>query len=79
MNLSEVDDNVVEFYSQIGWHDESTEDSPSKKVSMCKIFINIDSDGNDFTNSLVSHFHSKMPHRQIVIEQIGEYLGENIW
>ena len=79
MSLSTVGDNVVDFYSQIGWYGETTAGSPLKKVNMYKIFINIDSDGSDFTNNLISHFHGKMPHRTIVIEKISEYLGENVW
>ena len=67
-----VGDNVVGFLSQIGWT-ENSGDSPTKRIPMQKICVNIDTDGG---NSLQSNFHSKMPHRQCVINKIFDFLEE---
>ena len=58
--------------SQIGWM-ETGSDSPEKRISMHKIFVNIDTNGG---NSLLDHFHGKMPHRERVIEKVLVYLEE---
>ena len=61
-----------EVLSQIGGA-ENTGNYPNKKVSMEKIFVNIDGDGD---NSRSNHFHEKMAHRQVVMNKVNEYLNE---
>ncbi len=72
MDIKSVDDNVVGFLSQIGWT-ETGDSTPSKKISMHKIFVNIDTNGK---NNIVNHFHGKMPHRECVMDKVFEYLAE---
>ena len=71
--LFDLGDNVVEFLSQIGCTSTGTI-SPDKKIDFERIFVNIDSNGG---NSYGSHLHSKMPHREVVMEQVYEYLTGN--
>ena len=61
-------DNVVEFLSQIGWKDTSG----TVKIEFEKIFVNIDA---SIGNNIVSHFHGKMPHREVVMQTVFEYLS----
>ena len=63
----------MDFFSQIGWDALNETGSPNKKIDFEKIFINIDTDGG---NSLIDHFHGKMPHRIDVINKVKDYLEE---
>lgn len=63
---------TVGFLSQIGCT-ESGNNAPDKKIEFKKIFVNIDSNGG---NNAFDHFHGKMPHRTIVMEQVFSYLTE---
>lgn len=72
MDIKSVSDNVVGFLSQIGWS-EAGDSSPGKKISMYKIFVNIDTNGG---NNITNPFHSKMPHRECVMAKVFEYLGD---
>ena len=78
LGAKEVEDNIVGFLSQIGWTGDNIFESgnvyaPNKKIPMERISVNIDTDGG---NSFKSNLHSKMPHRQCVIDQIINYLDE---
>ena len=42
-------------------------------INFEEIFINIDSNGG---NSLVDHLHGKMPHREIVMDKVFDYLSK---
>lgn len=72
INIQSEGDNVVGFLSQIGCT-ESGNRAPDKKICFKKIFVNIDSNGG---NNIYDHFHGKMPHRTIVMEQVFSYLTE---
>ena len=67
-----VTDNTVGFLSQIGWTRDYG-DTPQKKVTMHKVFVNIDTNGG---NDIVDHFHGKMTHRKCVIDCVIAYLLE---
>ena len=78
LESKEVEDNIVGFLSQIGWTGDNIFESgnvyaPNKKIPMERISVNIDTNGG---NSFQSNLHSKMPHRQCVIDQIINYLDE---
>ena len=62
---------LVGLASQIGWT-ENWGDSPDKRISVERIFVNIDSNGG---NNILLNLHSKMMHRNIVINKVEEYLG----
>ena len=62
-------DNVVGFLSQIGWKDKEG----VTKIDFERIFVNIDTTGS---YTIIDRFHSAMPHRQVVLEQIYEYLSD---
>lgn len=72
INIYLESDNVVGFLSQIGCV-ESPLGEVEKKINFEEIFINIDSNGG---NSLIDHLHGKMPHREIVMEKVFDYLNE---
>ena len=85
MDVKNVGDNMVGFMSQIGWTEDKGAVSPSKKISMEKIFVIVDTNGGNggevFVWEVISNMgknilHSKIPHRVEVIEKIIEYLGE---
>ncbi len=71
-DVKAVGDNTVGFLSQIGCT-ETGDNTPDKKIQFEKIFVNIDSDGG---NSMISHLHGKMPHREVVMDKVLEYLEE---
>ena len=58
--------------SQIGWTRDDG-DTLQKKVTMHKVFVNIDTNGG---NDIVDHFHGKMTHRKCVIDCVIAYLLE---
>ena len=72
-NVAYLRDNVVTFFSQIGWSSLNESGLPNKKINFKKTFVNIDTDGG---NSLTSHFHGKMPFRKEVTDKTIEYLEE---
>ena len=86
MDVKNVGDNMVGFMSQIGWTEDDS-NSPNKKISMEKIFVDVDTNGGnggelfiwevtipgDFGKNIL---HSKIPHRTKVCEKIIEYLEE---
>ncbi len=87
MSVTEVGDNVVGFMSQIGWTEDEDAVSPSKKISMEKIFVDVDTNGGNGEETFIYEailewflgniiLHSKIPHRIPVIEKIIEFLGE---
>ncbi len=73
IDIKSVDDNVVGLLSQIGCT-KNNGDCPNKKIDFEKMFVNIDTDGGN--NLFTSRFHSKMPHREVVIDKVGEFLSE---
>jgi triacylglycerol esterase/lipase EstA (alpha/beta hydrolase family) len=79
IDLHEVGDNMVGLLSQIGWTENDTA-SPNKKITMEKIFINVDADGGNGNNipglEMLNMLHNKAPHRTCIIEQVNEYLNE---
>ena len=72
MSVKDVDDNIVSFLSQIGWTNNDG-NSPSKKINFEKIFVLIDTNGG---NTLLSMLHSKMQHRQPVMNKVLSFLAE---
>ena len=68
-NVNDMGDDVVGLMSQVGM----PEDSPFKKVQYNEIFIDIDTYGG---NGPLSLFHNKMPHRQVVMNKVLNYLDE---
>ena len=72
IDIFSATDNIVGFLSQIGCV-ESPLGEVEKKINFEEIFINIDSNGG---NSLIDHLHGKMPHREIVMEKVFDYLSE---
>ena len=72
IDIFSATDNIVGFLSQIGCV-ESPLGEVEKKINFEEIFINIDSNGG---NSLIDHLHGKMPHRDIVMEKVFDYLSD---
>ena len=72
INIKSEGDNVVGFLSQIGCT-ESGDGSPDKQIVFERIFVNVDANGG---NSMTDHFHGKMPHRQVVMEQVMDFLSD---
>ena len=72
MSVRLVDDNIVDFLSQIGWTNDVTA-TPIHKIDFEKIFVLIDTDGG---NSLLDRLHSKMQHRQSVMNKVLSFLSE---
>ena len=79
MDINSVGDNLVGFLSQIGWTKEA-ESSPAKKISMEKIFLDFDTNGGNGQNVAITEIlfklHNKIPHREIVMQQVCTYLNE---
>ena len=84
MDVKNVGDNMVGFMSQIGWT-ENIGNTPNKKISMEKIFIDVDTNGGngggvfiwEVVNGLGSEiFHSKALHRTPVCNKVIEYLED---
>ncbi|MBE6642640.1 MAG: DNRLRE domain-containing protein [Ruminococcaceae bacterium] len=73
-NVFWADDNMVSFFSQIGWSEESFGESPEKKIVFEGIYVLIDTNGG---NSLVSGslLHTKTQHRNQVIDKVLIYLN----
>lgn len=67
-------DNVVEFWSQIGCLGSQLF-GIEKKIEFEKIFVNIDTDDGNAV-STDNHFHGKMPHRQMVMEMVKDFLND---
>ena len=63
---------MVGFLSQIGCT-ESGDDTPDKQIIFERIFVNVDANGG---NSMTDHFHGKLPHRQVVMAQVVEFLSD---
>lgn len=70
LDVKTADDFVVGLLSQIGWNNTNGA-TPTKRISMDQIFINIDTDGG---NEYWDLFHSKMPHRECVLSKVMECL-----
>ena len=64
---------AIGLLSQIGWTEDNFSSSPSKKIFMERILVDVDTDGG---NNIASRLHSKIPHREQVINKIIDYLGE---
>ena len=73
MDVRDEGDNIVGFLSQIGWTNNE-HSSPSKIIDFEEIFVLIDTNGG---NSLIpkSLLHSKVQHREKVLNKILVYLG----
>ena len=71
IDIEDVVDNMVGLLSQIGWT-ENAGDTPNEKIDMEKIVVYVDTDGD---NSLISRLHSKIPHREKVIEKVIEFIN----
>lgn len=75
-SVRDVDDNVVSFLSQIGCTDNDG-DIPNKRIDFEKIFVLIDTNGgNSLINTALGHLHSKVPHREEVMQKVTEFLSE---
>jgi len=74
INIYLESDNVVGFLSQIGCVGSQIS-GIEKKIEFEKIFVNIDTDDGNSV-SIDNHYHGKMPHRQIVMDKVLEYLYE---
>lgn len=83
-NPKSVGDNMVGFMSQIGWT-ENIGNTPNKKITMEKIFIDVDTNGGngggvfiwEAVNGFGSEiFHNKAPHRTPVCNKVIEYLED---
>ena len=72
IDIKSEGDNVVGFLSQIGCT-ESGDDTPDKQIIFERIFVNVDANGG---NSMTDHFHGKLPHRQVVMAQVVEFLSD---
>ncbi len=70
MDPKEVGDNMVGFMSQIGWT-ENIGNTPNKKIQMERILVDVDINGG---NSILSRLHSKIPHRERVLNEVIGYL-----
>ena len=77
---------MVPLLSQIGWTEDNST-SPNKKISMEKIYIDVDTNGGNGDGAFIweavkewlfgdALLHSKIPHRTPVLEKITEFLGE---
>ena len=84
-NVAHVRDNVVGFLSQIGWGSLNEVGFLNKKISMEKIFVDVDTNGGNGGKTFVweaimgwlfgdALLHSKIPHRIPVCEKVKEYL-----
>lgn len=71
-NPKDIGDNVVGFLSQIGWL-VNTGDVPNKKIDMAKILVCVDTQGD---NSIASLLHSKIPHREKVLDMVIKFLND---
>ena len=85
-NPKDIGDNMVGFMSQIGWTEDNSS-TPNKKISMEKIFVDVDTNGGNGGETFIweaimewlfgdALLHSKIPHRTPVIEKTIEFLGE---
>lgn len=83
-NPKSIGDNMVGFMSQIGWTEDNSS-SPNKKISMEKIFVDVDTNGGnggelfiwEVVNGSGSEiFHNKAPHRTPVCDKVKEYLED---
>ncbi len=85
-NPKSIGDNMVGFMSQIGWTEDNSS-TPNKKISMEKIFVDVDTNGGNGGETFVweaimewlfgdALLHSKIPHRTRVVEKTVEFLGE---
>ena len=72
IDFKNASDNVVSFLSQIGWTNNDG-NSPQKRIQMKRILIIVDNDGG---NSIPSHLHGKMAHRNCVFKNIKQFLSE---
>ena len=67
-----VGDNVVGLLSQIGWSANTEEATPTKRIPLEALYIDVDPTGNHIFNRL----HTKINHRLVVFNKIIEYLEE---
>ena len=83
-NPKSIGDNMVGFMSQIGWTEDNSS-TPNKKISMKKIFVDVDTNGGnggelfiwEVVNGFGSEiFHNKAPHRTPVCNKVIEYLED---
>lgn len=83
-NPKSIGDNMVGFMSQIGWTEDNSS-SPNKKISMEKIFVDVDTNGGnggelfiwEVVNGSGSEiFHNKAPRRTPVCDKVKEYLED---
>ena len=72
-------DNMVGFMSQIGWS-ENMGASPTKRIQMYKIFIDVDTNGGNGNEIIgleaLNMLHGKIQHRPVVMQQVYQYLQE---
>lgn len=74
---------MVGFMSQIGWTEDNST-SPNKKISMEKIYIDVDTNGGNGGGVFILEvlpdgsniFHSKVNHRKPVCDKVIEFLEE---
>ena len=84
INLKGVGDNMVGFLSQIGWVGDNQNTTPSPRIQMEKIFVDVDTDGGNGGGIFVVEIlpdgsnilHSKINHRQPVCSKVIEYLED---
>jgi hypothetical protein len=73
INPKIVGDNMVGFFSQIGWIGDKLNTIPTPRIQIEKIFVDVDTDGG---NSISSRLHSKIPHRTCILQKVCSYLNE---
>ena len=73
INPKSVGDNMVGFFSQIGWIGDKLNTTPTPRIQIEKIFVDVDTDGG---NSILSRLHSKIPHRTCILRKVCSYLNE---
>ena len=73
INPKSVGDNMVGFFSQIGWIGDKLNTTPTPRIQIEKIFVDVDTDGG---NSIFSRLHSKIPHRTCILQKVCSYLNE---
>lgn len=80
MDVKNVGDNMVGFFSQIGWVGDNQNTTPEPRILMEKIFVDVDTDGGNGNEiigfEVLNLLHNKIPHRQKVIHQVLKYLNE---
>ena len=79
LDLNVFGDNMAGLLSQIGWT-EGLGEKPSKTIKMEKIFLDFDTNGGNGQNvpgiEAIFMLHNKIPHRNLIMEQVYTYLSD---